>query len=120
MNSTPVILHNVSGARVIADVRVPKGTRHISIIPVDPAVLANCALLTPAEHPAFDLENPPDRTRDELIDDSPFVRILDELDAWVCDHDDCPGLATLLDWIDRAGIGHQFDLKFWLDRWQRA
>ena len=36
------------------------------------------------------------------------------------DHDDCPGLATVLDTIDRAGIGRSFDLKFWLQAWRRA
>jgi hypothetical protein len=56
MNSTPVIIHNISGAAVIADVRVPKGTRHISIIPVAPEVLANCALLSPEEDEILDEE----------------------------------------------------------------
>lgn len=108
MNSTPVTLFNLSGTAVLADVRVPNGTGRVSIIPVAPEILANCALLAPAEHEAL-----------EVLTD-PFSLVLFWLDCWKIDHDDCPGLATLLDTIDRAGIGRSFDLKFWLRAWRRA
>jgi hypothetical protein len=137
MNSTPVILHNISGAAVIADVRVPKGTRHISIIPVAPEVLANCALLPPDRHNEIEETLPEflaeidavslgatiDLARwldDEDRPPSPRLRVLEMLDHWVTAYDDCPGLRTLLDWIDEAGISRSFDLKHWLSRWQRA
>jgi hypothetical protein len=106
MNSTPVIIHNISGAAVMADVRVPKGTRHISIIPIPPEVLANCALLAPTES--------------EEIDDAfsdPFSAGLYWLNLWQI-NDDCPSLATMLDEMDHAGVGRSFDLKFWLRAWK--
>jgi hypothetical protein len=120
MNSTPVILHNISGTRVMADVRVPKGTRAISIIPVDPEILSNCALLNPSDHAALSYDPEASLLAQEEQEASPFSVIRNWLDDWKIEHDDCPGLATLLDTIDHAGIGRSFDLKFWLQAWQRA
>ena len=51
---------------------------------------------------------------------NPFKTIRDALEFWKIEYDDCPGMATLLDAIDRAGIGRSFDLKFWLQAWRRA
>lgn len=119
MNSTPVIQHHLSDVSVFG--KMPVLTRSTRpIVSMDEAALNNLALLPPDSHGQLtpvDIE-----TIEALLapPESPFLTVLEWLDAWVTDHDDCPGLPTLLDRLDTDGIGRSFDLKFWLDRWQRA
>lgn len=112
MNSAPVILHNLSGTRSFGDLRVPKGTRATSIIPVSDDVLSNCTLLDRADHEL--IEAAIDAKRN-----NPFTRIREALDLEMLDGD-CPNLSDFLALLDESGMAHVFDLKFWLRAWRAA
>jgi len=127
MNSTPVTLFNLSGARVVTALRLEGSTR-TWISALDPAALEAAILpgdlyeqlhpddllelgrsgaaLSPEELEAYEeLAHPP----------TPFSRIRDWLGTW--GPDDCPGLEAFLAEIDGMGMPHNIDLKVWLTRW---
>lgn len=111
MNSTPVVLHNISGTSVIADVRVPKGTRRVSVIPVDPQILANCALLSAEEYELLTLEDKLEReSEEEASSPRPATDPFERIEA-VIQHINVDAISyeEFVREIDRVGLGHSID-----------
>lgn len=83
-------------------------TTRVRMIPVDPARLVNCAILTPEEHQEY----APPRCKADIVMDA-FQRAVERNEP--------PTLPVFLDALDdKLGLGRSIDLMIWLRGWREG